>query len=87
MSLPTVLAGELGVKYSYIAATHVAIVDVEDVDLSRRLDLLHSGSVPAAKKEKSRDEHDEVEGVKIDGKNNSKRRQVSHDVLISLEKK
>lgn len=27
-------------------STHVAVVDVEDVDLSGRLHLLHSGSVP-----------------------------------------
>lgn len=28
--------------------THVAVVDVEDVDLCGRLNFLHSGSVPAA---------------------------------------
>lgn len=27
--------------------THVAVVDVEDVDLCGRLNFLHSGSVPA----------------------------------------
>lgn len=54
------------------ACTHVAIVDVEDVDLSGWLDFLHSGSVPAAKKW-SWVKHDEEEEVlKIDRKNNRK---------------
>lgn len=33
--------------------THVAVVDVEDVDLGSRLDFLHPGSVPTTVKERS----------------------------------
>lgn len=50
----------MAMKYSALVAhsqihgrkvTHVAVIDVEDMNLCRRLNFLHSGSVPAAVKE------------------------------------
>lgn len=46
---PTVPDVHVGGEIFKAACTHVAIVDVEDMDLRGRLDFLHSGSVPAAK--------------------------------------
>lgn len=51
---PTSLDGDavhVGSEIFTAVCTHVAVVDVEDVDLGSRLDFLHSGSVPAAVKE------------------------------------
>lgn len=48
MQRSTILAHS---KIHALKVTHVAIVDVEDMNLCRWLNFLHPGSVPAAAKE------------------------------------
>lgn len=59
---PTLLTG--GAGHQVGAGTHVAVVDVEDVDSGRRLDSLHSGPVPGGERQglRWRDKHREMEG-------------------------
>lgn len=56
---PTLITGRSGRQLG--PQTHVAVVDVEDVDSGRRLDFLHSGPVPGGDKREGDGGREETE--------------------------